>query len=120
MRRIEQGDNKFMQRILREIKGGRSEWMKETRRCLEWAGVAEGEVRSISGEEVKRRVGRVVGGGLERAVGTEEYPQYVQEVQDGDERGGLLRTDERKAVVPGSDKLHEAGKQKLRRGKQSL
>ena len=28
--------------------------------CLEWAGVAEGEVRSISGEEVKKRVGRVV------------------------------------------------------------
>ena len=49
-----------MKRVMEVVKGGRSDWMRETRRCLEWAGIEESETLVMSGEDVRRRVAQVV------------------------------------------------------------
>ena len=60
MRRVLQGENKMLKGVMMGAKRGRSTWMKETRKNLIWAGIAEEEIAGLTREEVKRRVGWVV------------------------------------------------------------
>ena len=92
MRKVQQGDNKMVKRVMEEARTGRSDWMKETRRCLTWAGVEETEVEGMTREEVKRRVAQVVQEEWREEMETKSslrmYRQFKTEMREEDNGGG--------------------------------
>ena len=93
-RRVEQGDNKMLRRIMRSGREGRrSDWWEDTRRCLEWAQIGEDELSVVSGSEVKRRVAGKVEEEwrmeLEMKSSLQLYRKFKLKMREEDYGGGI-------------------------------
>ena len=54
IRRVEQGKNETLKRLMRGTREGRGSWMRESRKYMEWAGITDEEIGTLTRDEVKR------------------------------------------------------------------
>jgi len=91
-RRVEQGGNELLKRVLRATIQSGGEWVRETRKNMNWAEVRENEIKDITKEEVKRRVARKVHmewrQEMEGKSSLRIYRLYKNEMKEEDYEGG--------------------------------
>ena len=92
IRRVEQGKNETLKRLMIGTREGRGSWMRESRKYMEWAGITDEEIGTLTRDEVKRRVGRVVDREWREEMETKSslriYRKYKEEMREEDYGGG--------------------------------
>ena len=93
MRRVEQGENEMLKRVMSFARQRNTEWIKETRKCLRWAGIEEEEMKTISKKAVKGRVAeKVRQEWIEEMEGKSSlriYRKFKTEMKEEDYEGGV-------------------------------
>ena len=93
MRRVEQGENEMLRKVMRIVKLRGGDWIKETRRCMTWAGIEEEELKTMSKEAVKIRVAESVHREwreeMEGKSSLKIYRRFKAEMREEDFRGGM-------------------------------
>jgi len=92
-RRIEQGENDTLRKVLHGAQQSRSEWVRGTRKYMDWVGIQEEELRVMSRGEVKRRVARKVEeewrNEMEGKSTLRIYREFKKEMREEDYEGGM-------------------------------
>jgi len=91
-RRVEQGGNELLKRVLRAAMQSGGDWVRETRKNMNWAEVRENGMKDITMEEVRRRVARKVHmewrQEMEGKSSLKIYRLYKNEMKEEDYEGG--------------------------------
>ena len=92
-RRVEQSENEMLRKIMRREQDRGTEWMRETRKSMNWAAVDEEELKVMTKEEVKRKVAEKVQEEwreeMEQKSSLRIYRMFKTEMKEVDHEGGM-------------------------------
>ena len=51
-----QGESMLMREVIEDMKERNEGWWKNTKKCMDWAGITMDEVKQMTGSEVKKKI----------------------------------------------------------------
>lgn len=93
LRRVMQGDNVLLKRMVGGMLGGRDTWMGWNRKYLEWADVRLEDLRRMGRNELRNRIGKIVERNWMQEMESKStlrlYREYKLKMEEVDYDGGV-------------------------------